>query len=230
MKKAVMHWSGGKDSALALYHVLKDRDQQIQCLLTNLNSLHRRITMHGVREELLEEQARSLRIPLKKVLLPEQPSMPEYENILKDALLKLKEEGVEQSVFGDIFLEDLKTYRENLLGSIGVKSIFPLWKKDTRELIYEFIDLGFKTVVVSINGNLLDKSFVGRVIDRDFIDDLPKNVDPCGENGEFHTFVFDGPIFHEPVPFEFGEVVYKEYRRPHGEGMTGFWFRDLMSC
>src|SRR5690606_26105595 len=150
------------------------------------------------------------------------------------------QKGYTHSIFGDIFLEDLKKYREDKLAEQGFTAHFPIWKRDTTELIHEFIDLGFKTIVVCVKAELLDESFTGRVIDRDFLKDLPETVDPCGENGEFHTFVFDGPIFSSPVPFEVGEKVYREYRAPKSAddvckpgddakplGM-GFWFCDLV--
>ena len=146
----------------------------------------------------------------------------------------LKEQGIAHSIFGDIFLEDLKRYREEKLATTGVQCVFPIWKRDTKELINEFIDAGFKAIVVCINEKFLDKSFCGRVIDKNFIADLPSTVDVCGENGEFHSFVYDGPIFKFPVLFTKGEVVYKEYKAPaiiDKEATTnyGFYFCDLLS-
>ncbi len=131
-----------------------------------------------------------------------------------EKLKALKEEGFTGAVFGDIFLEDLKQYRETQLATIGFKAIFPLWKRNTAELMHEFIDLGFKTIVVCTKAEVLDENFVGRVIDKDFLKDIPAHVDPCGENGEFHTFVYDGPIFQKPVEFTIGEKVYREYVAP----------------
>ena len=236
MKKAIYNWSGGKDSSLALYHVLKDKEFEIETLLTSVNGHHKRISMHGVREELLEVQAQELNLPLTKLVLPEQPSMSEYETIMENTLNGFLDKGVTHSIFGDIFLEDLKKYREEKLAKVGLKGHFPLWKRDTTELVHEFIDLGFKTVLVCVKSELLDKSFAGRIIDKDFLQDLPKNVDPCGENGEFHTFVFDGPIFKKPIPIEIGQTIFREYKTPKSKDDTcngtapsqmGFHFTDL---
>jgi uncharacterized protein (TIGR00290 family) len=233
--KAFFNWSGGKDSALALYHAQKSGLYSIKKLLTNINGKHRRISMHGVREELLKKQAESIGLPLQKIILPEEPSMQEYEQQMKENLLALKKENFTHAVFGDIFLEDLKNYREQQLATVGLTAIFPIWKRDSVELIHEFLDLGFKTILVCVKADLLPKDFAGRVIDREFLKDLPKNVDACGENGEFHTFVFDGPVFSKPIHFVKGEVVYKEYIAPKtDEKLTttalscGFYFQDLI--
>jgi uncharacterized protein (TIGR00290 family) len=233
--KAFFNWSGGKDSALALYHAQNSGLFSVEKLLTNINGKHRRISMHGVREELLEQQAKSIGLPLQKIILPEEPSMQEYEQKMKDNLLALKKENFTHAIFGDIFLEDLKAYREKQLATIGLTAAFPIWKRDSIELIQEFIDLGFKTILVCIKADLLPKEFAGRIIDRDFLKDLPKNVDACGENGEFHTFVFDGPIFSKPVPFEKGDIVYKEYVAPKTDenpattsSSFGFYFQDII--
>ena len=192
--KSFFNWSGGKDSSLALYHLLKDKDYSVEKLLTNISGEFKRISMHGVREELLEQQADAIGIPLQKLVLSEQPSMAEYEKYMMNTMMQLQQEDFTHSAFGDIFLEDLKIYREAQLAKVGLTAVFPIWKRNTTALIHEFIDLGFKTIVVCINEKYMDKSFCGRVIDESFIKDLPKDVDVCGENGEFHTFVFDGSI------------------------------------
>lgn len=232
--KAFFNWSGGKDSALALYQAQKSGRYSVERLLTNINGKHRRVSMHGVREELLEQQAESIGLPLQKIILPEEPSMPEYEQQMKENLLALKKENFTHAIFGDIFLEDLKTYREQQLALLGLTAVFPIWKRDSVELIDEFLDLGFKTILVCIKADLLPKEFVGRIIDKDFLKDLPKNVDACGENGEFHSFVFDGPVFSKPVNFIKGEIVYKEYSAPNTnkdptatQSFLGFYFQDL---
>jgi uncharacterized protein (TIGR00290 family) len=233
--KAFFNWSGGKDSALALYHAQKSGLYSVEKLLTNINGEHRRISMHGVREELLEQQAKSIGLPLKKIILPEEPSMQEYEQQMKENLLTLKNQNFTHAIFGDIFLEDLKTYREKQLATIGLTAVFPIWKRDSIELIHEFLDLGFKTILVCIKADLLPKEFAGRIIDREFLRDLPKNVDACGENGEFHTFVYDGPVFSKPLNFNKGEIVYKEYSAPKKDEKSskpkssfGFYFQDLI--
>jgi uncharacterized protein (TIGR00290 family) len=236
--KSFFNWSGGKDSALALYHAQKNGQYSIDRLVTNINGKHRRISMHGVREELLELQAEAIGLPLQKIMLPEEPSMQEYESRMKENLEKLKEEEFTHAFFGDIFLEDLKKYREEQLAKVDITAVFPLWKRDTVELMHEFIDLGFKTILVCIRTDLLPYEFAGRIIDKEFLKDLPKNVDACGENGEFHTFVFDGPIFKNPVNIKTGEKVFREYKAPKAEkdncftkepvSSMGFWFCDLL--
>jgi uncharacterized protein (TIGR00290 family) len=236
--KSFFNWSGGKDSALALYHAQKNSQYSIDRLVTNINGKHRRISMHGVREELLELQAEAIGLPLQKIMLPEEPSMLEYESRMKENLEKLKEEEFTHAFFGDIFLEDLKKYREEQLAKVDITAVFPLWKRDTVELMHEFIDLGFKTILVCIKAELLPQEFAGRIIDKEFLKDLPKNVDACGENGEFHTFVFDGPIFKNPVNIKTGEKVFREYKAPKDEkdncftkrpaSSMGFWFCDLL--
>ncbi len=241
--KAIFNWSSGKDSALALYKVLQNSEFEITCLLTSVSQEFQRISMHGVRVELLEQQAKSLGIPLEIMQIPEMPTMEAYENVMNETLTKLKNQGVTHSIFGDILLEDLRKYREDQLAKIGFEAVFPLWKTPTNDLIQEFMSLGFKAIVVCVNERFLDKSFVGRVIDQDFINDLPDNVDVCGENGEFHTFTFDGPIFSTPINFEIGEIVYRKYEKPKEVDSSdtacntnasdvfdfGFWYCDLVS-
>jgi len=240
--KALLNWSSGKDAALALYKIAQNPDFEISCLLTSINQEFQRISMHGVRVELLQQQAKSIGLPLEIMQIPEMPTMEVYERIMTETLVKLKKQGITHSVFGDIFLEDLRKYREEKLAEIGFKGIFPLWKIPTHELIQEFLRLGFKTIVVCVNERFLDKSFVGRILNQDFIDDLPENVDVCGENGEFHTFTFDGPIFSQPIYFEIGETSYQKHESPKQENSFstiretnfsdpfkfGFWYCDLI--
>lgn len=243
-QQAIFNWSGGKDSALSLYKILQSQEYDVNCLLTSINEEYRRISMHGVREDLLIQQAESIGIPLVKMYLPEMPTMEIYEDVMKATLTDLKTQGATASIFGDIFLEDLRLYRENKLSEIALKGVFPLWKIPTKDIIKEFLDLGFKTITTCVNDKYLDKSFVGRIIDDSFLNDLPDNVDPCGENGEFHTFVFDGPIFSQPIAFEKGEIVYRKYTpsKPKDNDSydcddanqdnpfdNGFWYCDLLS-
>ena len=240
-KKAIFNWSSGKDSALALYKILQNSDIEIVSLLTSVNKKYNRISMHGVRSELLIQQAKSIGLPLYIMEIPEMPSMEDYEEVMQETLTKFKEKGVTHSIFGDIFLEDLRKYREDKLAEMQLEAIFPLWKIPTKDLIQEFLDLGFKTIVVCVNERNLDKSFVGRIIDAQFIADLPADVDVCGKNGEFHTFTFDGPIFSKPIEFEIGEIVYRKYEKPKQEASNkacdtsssdafdfGFWYCDLI--
>ncbi|WP_288461651.1 diphthine--ammonia ligase [uncultured Chryseobacterium sp.] len=231
--KAIFNWSSGKDSALALYKILKEEKFEVTSLLTSINKEFQRISMHGVHVSLLEKQAESLGFPLIKMELPKEPSMDEYREIIGRTMTEIQSQGITHSIFGDIFLEDLKKYREDQLRSIGMEGVFPLWKINTTDLIREFLDLGFKTIVTCVNETYLDKSFAGRIIDEDFIKDLPENVDPCGENGEFHTFTFNGPLFKNPVEFEIGEIVKKTYPKPKSDENSEddeyvFWFCDLI--
>lgn len=232
--KALFNWSSGKDSTLALYKILQEDQYEVSTLLTSINKEFQRISMHGVHVSLLEKQAESLGIPLIKMELPKEPSMEEYQQIMSKTMSEIQAQGITYSIFGDIFLEDLRKYREDQLKAIGMQAVFPLWKKDTLNLIHEFLDLGFKTIVTCVNGTYLDQSFAGRIIDQQFLDDLPDNVDPCGENGEFHTFTFDGPIFNNPIDFEIGEIVKKTYPKPKANPEDQdedyiFWFCDLVN-
>ena len=241
-KKALLNWSGGKDSALTLYKLQHSQEIEITCLLTSISQKYQRISMHGVRVDLLDAQAQSIGIPLVKMEIPDMPSMDVYEETMRETLSKLKEEGITNSIFGDIFLEDLRAYRENKLAELDLNGVFPLWKQPTDKLIREFLDLGFKTITTCVNEQFLDKSFVGRVIDEDFLKDLPSYVDPCGENGEFHTFVYDGPIFSQPIEFEIGEKVLRKYEAPktadesdqcfskekQDPAQYGFWYCELI--
>ncbi len=228
MKKAFFNWSGGKDSSLALYHFLKNDKFSVDYLLTNVSAEFNRISMHGVNFDLLKLQAESLGFPLTTMAINKDASMEEYGKQVTDKMTFFTNKGVKDCVFGDIFLEDLKKYRENQLEAAGIKAHFPLWKRPNSEIIKEFIDLGFKAKVVFINANLLDQSFAGRELDESFINDLPECVDVCRENGEFHSFVYDGPIFKKPIPVKVGEIVKREYKSDEStDWNTAFWYADL---
>ncbi len=220
-EKVVLAWSGGKDSALALYEVLNSGSYEVLKLLTTIAKDQDRISIHGVRRVLLEQQAKALRLPLEELFLPKGASNAEYEVELLKALKRHHDNRVSSVVFGDIFLEDIKKYREKILAKAGLKGVFPLWKKDTKHLARVFINLGFQAVVTSVDSNVLGKDFAGREYDEMFLSDLPFNVDPCGENGEFHTFVYNGPIFREKVGFEKGELALRDNR---------FYSCDLLSA
>lgn len=238
--KTYLNWSSGKDAALALHYLQQDKNYEVAHLLTAVNAHHNRVSMHGVRRELLQQQVAATGLPFSTIELPEQPAMQEYEAVMEDSILRLKEEGFTHAAFGDIFLENLRQYREQQLSNLGMQCSFPLWKKDTRQLLEEMIALGFKAIIVCINAQLMPQEFAGRIIDQTFLQDLPPNIDPCGENGEFHTFCFDGPVFKKPVPFTIGEKVYREYKAPVAatkedecfttpqENKMGFWFCDLL--
>jgi uncharacterized protein (TIGR00290 family) len=211
-------WSGGKDSALALHTLLQQNEMRIAALLTTVTEGYDRISMHGVRRELLQRQAESLRLPQHEVFIPPQCVNPIYEARMEEALLFYFKQGIRRVAFGDIFLEDLRLYREKNLARVAMQALFPIWKRNTRELIREFHAAQFRSVAVCIDSRVLDPSFAGRELDASFFADLPPGVDPCGENGEFHTFVFDGPIFSRPIDFTLGEVVQRD----------SFVFRDLL--
>ncbi len=190
IEKVLLAWSGGKDSAITLYYLQKTNRYEIIALLTTLTKDYNRISMHGVRQILLKQQTDSLRIPLEKVFISKNASNEEYGSKMRKILTKYAKADVSSVVFGDIFLEDVKQYRENNLGKVGMKGIFPLWKKDTTKLAHTFIDLGFRAIITCVDSNILDKRFTGRIYDKEFLLELPSGVDPCGENGEFHSFVY----------------------------------------
>jgi uncharacterized protein (TIGR00290 family) len=219
MEKVLFSWSGGKDSALALHALLADRQYQVAALLTTVTEDYDRISMHGVRRVLLEGQAESLGIRLEKVLISKGATNQEYESKIEQVLKEYMSLGITSVAFGDIFLEDLKEYREKNLARLGLRGIFPLWKKDTQELIQSFIALGFKAITVCVDTQVLAPRFVGREIDRQFISELPPAVDVCGENGEYHSFVYAGPVFSKSVSCRLGESVLREDR---------FYYCDLI--
>jgi len=232
--KAIFCWSGGKDSAYCLHKVLTEKLFDVTYLLTTVNANFKRISMHGVREELLDKQAASIGIPLLKVRVTEGTNN-EYEKLMETVLLKAKSEGIIDVIFGDIFLEDLRAYRENNLAKVGMRGIFPLWKIDTSYIINDFINQKFKTVICCTNDGYLGEEWVGRHIEKSFIEKLPARVDPCGENGEYHTFCYDGPLFKKKIEFIIGEKVYKaleinteDVATPPNITTNGFWYCDLL--
>ncbi|HEX4544052.1 MAG TPA: diphthine--ammonia ligase [Candidatus Acidoferrum sp.] len=211
-------WSGGKDSAMALHTLLQRKDIRVTALLTTVTEGYERISMHGVRRELLLRQAESIGLPLHEVRIPPQCVNSIYEARMEEALRVHYVGGVRKIAFGDIFLEDLRAYREKNLARMGMTALFPIWKRDTRELIQFFHAQRFRAIAACVDPKVLASSFAGRELDESFFCDLPPTADPCGENGEFHTFVFDGPIFRFPIPVRTGEVV-------NGDG---FVFCDLL--
>jgi len=242
MYKTYVNWSSGKDSALSLYKLQQNAEFKISKLVTTVNKDFNRVSMHGLHVDLLEQQAMSLGLPLQIISFPAQVSMEDYSRVMLNEITQLKNEWYTHGVFGDIFLEDLRVYRDKQLETVGIEGIYPLWKKDTKNLIQEFIDLGFKAITVCVNANYLDKEFCGREVNQSFLEDLPNTVDPCGENGEFHTFVYDGPNFKQPVSFKIGEKVLRNYSKSDTDEDdcfvakedqkswdTSFWFCDLLS-
>lgn len=236
--KSFIGWSGGKDAALALHTVVQE-GRKVDALVTSISSDTNRVSMHGVRRELLEQQAAAMGLPLYTIELPGMPAMQAYETAVRQKHQALAGAGFTHCIFGDVSLEDLKNYRQNLLAQDGLTSIFPLWQLSGREVVRQFIEAGFKAVVVCVNSAALSKEFCGRHIDESFLADLPPGVDACGENGEFHTFVFDGPIFSHPILFTPGELVFKTYAAPQvaqqdcftaPKEEAGFFFLDLLPC
>jgi len=239
--KILISWSGGKDAALVLYYLQAQHGSIHIELLTNVNSDYQTIAMHGVPVHLLRQQAAALDLPLTQISMPEMPTNAHYENTMALALANFKTQGVDTVVFGDIFLEDLRNYREQQLAPFGMKALFPLWKISTHDIVYNFIALGFKAIVCCVNGAYLSEDFLGKIIDADFVKGLPANVDPCGENGEFHSFVFDGPNFKTPVTFIVGEKYFKKFVTPQTTTLqsdnsstaepfsNGFWYCKLVA-
>jgi len=218
-EKTILSWSGGKDSAIALMELSRDLRYEIKSLLTTVTEGYDRVSMHGVRVSLLEQQAQALSLPLVKVRIPQGASNEQYDSAMREVLTRAQADGVTAVAFGDVFLEDIRHYREERLSQVGVKAVFPIWKRDTRELADSFIKTGFRAILVCVDSKFLDGSFVGRTFDGSLLADLPRNVDPCGENGEFHTFVYAGPIFSRSIPVRRGEIVLRENR---------FWYCDLL--
>jgi uncharacterized protein (TIGR00290 family) len=231
--KAFMSWSGGKDSALALYKA-EQEGTSVQALVTSVNTAANRISMHGVRRDLLKDQATAIGLPLHTIEIPEMPGMETYEQAARTMHRQLKDQGFSHGLFGDIFLEDLRQYRQELLAKDGLQGGFPIWGMKSRDIMEQFIAYGFRAIIVCINSSLLDKSFCGRELDASFLQDLPSGIDPCGENGEYHSFVYDGPLFSHPIHFSKEEIVFKEYAAPRQDdcfatpqSSVGFYFQDL---
>ncbi len=218
MEKVLFSWSGGKDSAMSLYEFQKGSGYEIVSLLTTITEDYDRVSMHGVPRSLIEQQAYSLGLPIEEVFVPKSCSMEEYEAKMSATLTRFKQAGVSSVVSGDIFLEWVKKYREDNLAKLGMRGIFPIWGRDTTELTGSFIALGFQAVVTCIDSRILDKKFLGSPLDKRFWAELPSNVDPAGENGEFHSFVFAGPIFKESIDYTMGEQVLR----------NSYYFCDLL--
>ena len=232
---AIMSWSGGKDSSYALHKILEEGVYDVKYLLSTFNGNYNRLSMHGVREELIMLQAESIGIPLLKVYVYE-ASNAEYEKQMEEVLLQAKAANINYVIFGDIFLDNLRQYREQKMAVLNMHCVFPLWKMDTQWLVNDFMAKGFKTCVCCINDGYLAESWCGRMIDKTFIKELPAAVDACGENGEFHTYCFAGPIFKMPINIIKGENTYKPLTIKLSDhptaipdvGTKGFWFCDLL--
>ena len=211
-EKVILSWSGGKDSSMAAYHLLASQKYEIAALLTTVTEEYERISMHGVRRELLLRQAESLGIPLRQVMIPKDCSNEIYETRMRAALDHFRAQGISKVAFGDLFLEDLKQYRDERLAQAGMSGLYPIWMRDTDELIRTFIGLGFKAILACVDTQAIDASFAGREIDQALLRDLPDSADPCGENGEYHSFVYAGPIFNMAIACTAGERVMRTPR------------------
>jgi uncharacterized protein (TIGR00290 family) len=216
--KAWLAWSSGKDSAWALHTVRKTGEVNVVALLTTLNCDYARVAMHAVRENLVEMQAGAVGLPLVKVPIPAQCRNQDYEQAMSSVMERARAEGVFHIVFGDLFLEDIRAYREKHLAACGMKAVFPLWRKDTRLLAKEMLERGLSAYITSVDPTKLDRAFAGRRFDAELLGELPREVDPCGENGEFHTFACAGPMFRRSLPIDVGEIVERD----------GFVFADLL--
>ncbi|MBU6506669.1 MAG: adenine nucleotide alpha hydrolase [Alphaproteobacteria bacterium] len=243
--RVVLFWSGGKDSGLALDRLRRAGDYEVVALITTVNSQYRRVSMHGVREELIAAQARAAGLPLDTMYVGPSGTNDAYVAALRQTLGAWRERGVETVAFGDIFLVDLRQWREKLLAEFGMRGTFPLWQANTTQLAQEFVARGFRAVLCCANDAMLGEADVGRELSAEFFATLPAGVDPCGENGEYHSFVWDGPVFRTPVGFKVGEKVYRPLEvaptaapadgpaipvpaAPAPTATKGFWFADLL--
>lgn len=218
-KRVMMSWSSGKDSAWALYQLLQDPNIEVVGIFTTINKTFERVAMHAVRVELLKMQAKCLNLPLTIIELPFPCSNEQYQKVMGEFVDKVKNDNIDAMAFGDLFLQDIKDYRISNLQGTGIEAIFPIWGKDTKELAIEMIASDVKTVLTCVDPKQLSPNFAGRKFDQSLLSELPKNVDPCGENGEFHSFVYDGPMFNSPIAIEIGETVERD----------GFVFTDLQA-
>lgn len=220
MKRLLLSWSSGKDSAWALYTLRQQPDVEVIGLLTTFNETNNRVAMHGVRMELVEQQAQAAGLPLWSVPLPSPCSNEEYEARMRAVIERARVEGITHIAFGDLFLEDIRAYRERMMAETGIHPLFPLWRTrdDTKALAQEMLHNNLRAVLTAVDTQRLDPSFAGRMYDDPLLHGLPASVDPCGENGEFHTFCFDGPIFDHPISIQVGETVTRD----------GFVFTDLL--
>jgi uncharacterized protein (TIGR00290 family) len=223
-EKAILFWSGGKDAALALHRTLKKDNFEVVSLVTTLSKEFKRSSMHGVREELMDQQANEIGIPLHKMWMTIGTNEA-YEELFLETINFFKDKGVSTVIFGDIFLEDLKIYRNNLLEQSGMKGHYPLWKENTMKLLEEGISIGLKTVVCAASDKFFDESFVGEVLSKELITEYPQ-VDPCGENGEYHSFIVEAPYFAKRIEYKLGEKVVKSFSTD--DAIPKFWFVDLV--
>ena len=232
-KKAVFNWSGGKDSAHALYRILQSDEYEIVALLTTTNAESGLSTMHNIPLELLKAQSESIGIPLDIIGLTPKGNMDDYSSAMTKAAEKYRKQGVRYFIYGDIFLHDIRRYREQSLKPLGIKVVEPLWGPSSEEIIKAYLETGLKTIIVTTEENGLGTEALGKIIDEDFIKSLPEGCDPNGENGEYHTFCYDGPIFSHPIKFHIGEPVKKSYDIRLDDGTIKtytYCFANIQDC
>lgn len=230
--KAVFNWSGGKDSALALHKVLQQNLYEVVALLTTVNRETERSSMHAIPTTLLQQQADSIGIPLYPVMLEPDGEMSGYENAMKKAVSHFRDEGVTYFIFGDIFLYDVKSYREKQLTPYGITVVEPLWGKSSGEIMQEFLASGLQTILVTTMADKLDSTFIGQRLDEQLLKRFPEDIDVCGENGEYHTFCFAGGMFRNPVPYLIGEPEFRSYPVKMEDGteqVFTYWYSNLHS-
>lgn len=227
MKKAYFNWSSGKDSALALYKTIQSGTYDVQTLFTVMKKENSKIAMHEIGIELLKQQADSIGIPLTVLEFDLTAPLDDYQKLMEIHLEKFKKQEFDIALFGDLYLENLRNQRIINCRRQGIQAEFPLWNSNPEEMMQEFISLGFKSIVTCVDGSVLDESFVGRVIDESFLNDLPACVDICGENGEYHSFVFDGPIFKKPIEFEVVRRYHKDYPAEENTMLNRYWYLEL---
>lgn len=228
MIKTFFNWSGGKDSAFALGELLNQGNYSVEFLLTSLHQSTQRVSMHGVPKSLIQAQSEAIDIRVRWMELPENTDNTIYEKEMRKMLSSAIDLGIQHAVFGDIFLEDLRIYREEQLKKVNMKAVFPLWKRPTKQIIREFIDKGYRSIVTAVDASKLSKDFAGQIIDDYFIKQLPEDVDVCGENGEFHSFVFNAPYFKNPINFVKDQIVLKTYQNQDESNSSEFWFCSLL--
>ena len=219
MKKVLLSWSSGKDSAWALHLLSQQKDVQVAGLVTTFNRAADRVAMHAVRRSLVQAQAERIDLPLWEIELPWPCSNAEYEEIMRGVLKRALDKGIDSFAFGDLFLQDIRDYRERQLTGTGIEALFPVWGIPTRQLALDMIAGGIKAKLTCVDPSKLDRSYAGRDFDLQFLESLPEEVDPCGENGEFHTFVYAAPVFDRPIEVQLGSIVERD----------GFVFADILS-
>lgn len=233
-KKVTVSWSGGKDAALALYKIIQTQQFEVVSLHTLIDVETKRVGMHGVHEQLIDRQAERIGIPLEKLYIDGSRTQDAYQNTMEAYYSDCKCRQIDGIVYGDIFLEDLRRYREALLNPYKLVAHYPLWMHETRALLCEFISLGFKTMVCAVNERCYANNILGQTIDENFIDKLPDQTDPCGENGEYHSFVYDGPLFEKPLEYRKGPEVERAYnygvvnKGVKEQHVSRFWFQEIL--